>query len=82
MSVRTILNHRHFSLGLGTAFFVIMAAIPSLLTAAGAPGGGIAQLDVLNKIGISAALALSLNLILCSTKECHINLKNICTYIF
>ena len=25
---------------------------------------------------------LSFNLILCSTQECHINLKNICTYIF
>lgn len=46
------------------AFFVLMGLVPTGLEAAGAAGGGIAQLDALNKIGISAALALSLNIIL------------------
>jgi branched-chain amino acid transport system permease protein len=48
-----------------------MASIPWLLKALGAPGGGIAQLDVLNKIGIYAALALSLNIILGQTGLFH-----------
>ena len=45
-------------------FFLVMALIPTGLELGGAAGGGIAQLDMLNKIGIYAALALSLNLIL------------------
>lgn len=47
-----------------TAFFLCMAAVPSLLSFAGVAGNGIAQLDMLNKIGIYAVLALSLNIIL------------------
>lgn len=45
-------------------FFALMALVPTLLKLSGAAGGGIAQLDMLNKIGIYAVLALSLNIIL------------------
>ncbi|MDR2489128.1 MAG: branched-chain amino acid ABC transporter permease [Desulfovibrio sp.] len=48
-----------------------MASIPWLLNEAGAPGSGIAQLDMLNKIGIYALLALSLNIILGQTGLFH-----------
>ncbi|MCC8193163.1 MAG: branched-chain amino acid ABC transporter permease [Deltaproteobacteria bacterium] len=41
-----------------------MALVPSALSLAGVAGDGIAQLDMLNKIGIYAVLALSLNIIL------------------
>ena len=71
MNIRTLISHKYFSLGVGCVFFIVMAAIPGLLNLFGAPGGGIAQLDVLNKIGISAALALSLNLILGQTGLFH-----------
>ena len=47
-----------------TIFFVAMAFVPSFLSLAGASRGGIAQLDMLNKIGLAAILALSLNVIL------------------
>lgn len=46
------------------AFFALMALTPTLLSVGGAAAGGIAQLDMLNKIGIYAILALSLNIIL------------------
>lgn len=71
MKPTDILHHRQFSLCAGTLFFLAIALIPSFLTAIGAPGGGIAQLDVLNKIGIYAALALSLNIILGQTGLFH-----------
>ena len=71
MNARELTQHQHFSLGVGCLFFVVMASIPWFLTAIGAPGGGIAQLDVLNKIGIYAALALSLNVILGQTGLFH-----------
>ncbi len=45
-------------------FFTFMALVPTALSLAGAAGSGIAQLDMLNKIGIYAILALSLNIIL------------------
>ncbi|MDR0828236.1 MAG: branched-chain amino acid ABC transporter permease [Desulfovibrio sp.] len=48
-----------------------MALLPTLLDLGKAAGGGIAWLDMLNKIGISAALALSLNLILGQTGLFH-----------
>jgi branched-chain amino acid transport system permease protein len=57
-------SHRNFSFGAGVLFFLIMAFIPTALELGGAARGGIAQLDMLNKIGIYAILALSLNLIL------------------
>ena len=55
---------RNFSLGAGFLFFVLMAFVPTALELGGAARGGIVQLDMLNKIGIYAVLALSLNLIL------------------
>ncbi len=57
-------SNGHVSLGLGLLFFLVMAAVPTALELGGAARGGIAQLDMLNKIGIYAALALSLNIIL------------------
>lgn len=71
MNVGKLLHARPSSFSLGCAFFAIIAVLPSLLVLFGAPGGGIAQLDVLNKIGISAALALSLNIILGQTGLFH-----------
>ena len=62
--MQQITRHRFFYLYAGCAFFVLMALVPTLLKAGGVAGGGIAQLDMLNKIGIYAALALSLNIIL------------------
>lgn len=59
-----LLSHRYFSLYAGCVFFGVMAFVPTMLELAGVGGGGIAQLDMLNKIGIYAALALSLNIIL------------------
>ncbi len=69
--MRRLLSHRYASVGGGLAFFALLAVIPSLLDLAGASGGGIAYLDVLNKIGIAALLALSLNLILGQTGLFH-----------
>lgn len=66
-----ILDHPRFSLYAGLAFFALMATVPSFLELAGVGGGGIAQLDVLNKIGIYAVLALSLNIILGQTGLFH-----------
>jgi len=57
-------SNRNFSLSAGLLFFLIMALIPTALELGGAARGGIAQLDMLNKIGIYAMLALSLNVIL------------------
>jgi branched-chain amino acid transport system permease protein len=57
-------SDRNFSLGAGLLFFLIMALIPTALELGGAARGGIVQLDMLNKIGIYAMLALSLNVIL------------------
>jgi branched-chain amino acid transport system permease protein len=59
------------SLWASIAFFAIMALVPTGLQVFGVPGGGIAQLDVLNKIGIYAILALSLNIILGQTGIFH-----------
>lgn len=64
-------SHRYFFLCAGCVFFCIMAFVPTLLHVAGVSGGGIAQLDMLNKIGIYAALALSLNIILGQTGLFH-----------
>ena len=69
--MRNILGHRSFFLYAGCAFFLTMALVPTLLKASGVGGGGIAQLDMLNKIGIYAALALSLNIILGQTGLFH-----------
>lgn len=66
-----IIRHRFFSLYAGCAFFAVMALVPALLKAGGVAGGGIAQIDMLNKIGIYAALALSLNIILGHTGLFH-----------
>lgn len=66
-----LLSHRCFFPVLGGVFFTAMALTPSVLEWAGVGGGGIAQLDMLNKIGIYAALALSLNLILGQTGLFH-----------
>ena len=52
-------------------FFLLMALVPTALSLVGAAGGGIAQLDMLNKIGIYAILALSLNIILGHTGLFH-----------
>lgn len=65
------IDHPQFSLWVGITFFVVMALVPFGLDLAGVPGKGIAQLDVLNKIGIYAVLALSLNLILGQTGLFH-----------
>lgn len=69
--ISRIIGHRSFSFYTGCVFFVLMAAMPTLLKAGGVAGGGIAQLDMLNKIGIYAALALSLNIILGQTGLFH-----------
>ncbi|MDR0338642.1 MAG: branched-chain amino acid ABC transporter permease [Desulfovibrio sp.] len=61
---RELQNKRWFASAAFVCFFLFMALAPSLLDLFGVSGGGIAQLDMLNKIGISAALALSLNVIL------------------
>jgi branched-chain amino acid transport system permease protein len=58
------LHGRHAFPVCAGVFFVLMALVPTALSLAGAAAGGIAQLDVLNKIGIYAILALSLNVIL------------------
>jgi branched-chain amino acid transport system permease protein len=71
MNVRRFAQRKYFPLCLGSLFFAVMAAVPGLLGAAGASGGGIAQLDVLNKIGIYTILALSLNIILGQTGLFH-----------
>ncbi len=64
MSAAGFLKSRYaFPAGMGV-FFALMACVPAALSWGGAAGGGIAQLDMLNKIGISAVLALSLNIIL------------------
>jgi len=52
-------------------FFALMALVPVLLSVTGVAGKGIAQLYMLNKIGIYAVLALSLNLILGHTGLFH-----------
>lgn len=52
-------------------FFVLMALVPTALSYLGFAGGGIAQLDMFNKIGIYAILALSLNIILGHTGLFH-----------
>ena len=57
-------SNKNFSLGAGLLFFLLMALAPTALELGGAARGGIAELDMLNKIGIYAALALSLNIIL------------------
>ncbi|MDL2330174.1 branched-chain amino acid ABC transporter permease [Desulfosarcina sp. OttesenSCG-928-A07] len=62
-----IIDHPQFSLLVGVVFFMLMAMVPTGLELSGVSGGGIAQLDVLNKIGIYAVLALSLNIILGQT---------------
>lgn len=62
--MKSILSHRNFLLVAGPLFFVFMALVPTALEIGGAARGGIAQLDMLNKIGIYAILALSLNIIL------------------
>jgi branched-chain amino acid transport system permease protein len=48
----------------GLAFFICLAATPSLLRLSGVEGGGFVQLGALNDIGIYLILALSLNIIL------------------
>ena len=67
----SLFSKRYFYPVAGGIFCLVMACVPTILELAGLGGGGIAQLDMLNKIGIYAALALSLNLILgrraCST---------------
>ena len=71
MSMHDLYYHRRFATVGFTCFFLAMGAIPFLLTAFGISGGGIAQLDMLCKIGISCALALSLNIILGQTGLFH-----------
>ena len=63
----SLLRSRSFSPFVGIVFFACMACIPASLEMLGVAGKGIAQLDALNKIGIYAALALSLNIILGQT---------------
>ncbi len=70
MSERLFSNRRFFPV-LGGLFFLLLALVPTILELAGTGGGGIAQLDMLNKIGIYAALALSLNIILGHTGLFH-----------
>lgn len=55
---------RHAFPACAGVFFVLMALFPTALSLGGAAAGGIAWLDVLNKIGIYLILALSLNIIL------------------
>lgn len=62
--IRDMSNSKYFSVGVGILFFAGIAFVPTALELGGAARGGIAQLDMLNKIGIYAALALSLNVIL------------------
>ena len=62
--ISDMLSSRNFSFGAGLLFFAVMAFVPTALELGGAARGGIVQLDMLNKIGIYAILALSLNLIL------------------
>ena len=69
--IRQFMDNRHLSLATGAGFILCIALLPLALELAGASGGGIAQLDVLNKIGIYAILALSLNLILGQTGLFH-----------
>ena len=64
-------HSRHFFPLCAVIFFGIMTLVPTALSLAGAAGGGIAQLDILNKIGIYAILALSLNIILGHTGLFH-----------
>ena len=71
MNARHIFQHKYFAPGIGCLFFLLIAAVPSLLILVGASGGGIVQLDVMNKIGIATALALSLNIILGQTGLFH-----------
>ncbi len=70
MSEKLFSNRRFFPV-LGGGFFLLLALVPTVLELAGTGGGGIAQLDMLNKIGIYAALALSLNIILGHTGLFH-----------
>ena len=67
----SLFSKRYFYPVAGGIFCLVMACVPTLLELAGLGGGGIAQLDMLNKIGIYAALALSLNLILGQTGLFH-----------
>lgn len=60
----SLVTKRYFPLAAGIVFFFVMALVPPCLELAGVGGGGIAQLDMLNKIGLYAVLALSLNIIL------------------
>lgn len=62
--MRNFLSSRIPAPVFGLIFFGLMALVPTVLNLMGVSGGGIAQLDMLNKIGIYAALALSLNIIL------------------
>ncbi|MDL2279814.1 branched-chain amino acid ABC transporter permease [Desulfovibrio sp. OttesenSCG-928-G11] len=71
MNIHDLYYHRRFSTAGFTLFFMFMALIPFLLKAFGISGGGIAQLDMLCKIGVSCALALSLNIILGQTGLFH-----------
>ena len=67
----SLFSKRYFYPVAGGIFCLVMACVPTILELAGLGGGGIAQLDMLNKIGIYAALALSLNLILGQTGLFH-----------
>ena len=67
----SLFSKRDFYPVAGGIFCLVMACVPTILELAGLGGGGIAQLDMLNKIGIYAALALSLNLILGQTGLFH-----------
>jgi branched-chain amino acid transport system permease protein len=60
----SFLHSRHAFPAGASVFFVLMALFPTALSLGGAAAGGIAWLDVLNKIGIYLILALSLNIIL------------------
>ena len=69
--IMRLFQSRHFFPACATILFLAMALVPSVLSFAGAAGGGIAQLYMLNKIGIYAILALSLNIILGHTGLFH-----------
>lgn len=71
MTILDLHDHRRLPAVALTSFFLLMALIPVLLQVLGVSGNGIAQLDMLNKIGISCALALSLNIILGQTGLFH-----------
>lgn len=60
----SLMTKRYFPLVAGIVFFSVMALAPTGFELAKVSGGGIAQLDMLNKIGLYAVLALSLNIIL------------------